>query len=90
VDIYDLAIDDRNEDEFAAHRVTVREVKQVLDETPRVFRNGGTGNAPYVIVGPTYGGRLLTIPIDPTPVPTTWRPRTAYDASPRDRARYQS
>jgi hypothetical protein len=52
VDVYDLLIDDKNEDEFAAHHVTVGEVLQILDEDFKVFRNSGPGNAPYIIVGP--------------------------------------
>jgi len=86
-----LLFDDRNEDECGAHGVTVRELQQVLEEAPRFFRNkGGRGRAPYVMIGPSRGGRLLTIPIDPLPSPGVWRPRTAYDSPQSDRTRYYS
>jgi hypothetical protein len=51
VEIYTLAIDDLNEEEFASHGVTPREVLQVLDGPYRVFVNEGAQNAPYVMVG---------------------------------------
>lgn len=89
MDVDDFAIDEVNEDEFARHHVTVREVLQVLDGDFRVFRNGGQGNASHIIVGLTYGGRLWKIPVDPTPTFGVWRPRTAFDAPAGDRTRYE-
>lgn len=83
-------IDDQNEDEFAGHGVTVREVLQVQEGERRVFRNkGGRGRAPYGMIGLTSGGRLLTIPIDPTQVPGIWRPRTTFDSSTGEASRYR-
>lgn len=60
LDIYELVFDDWNEQEMARHGVVPREVQQVLDETPRFFRNKRGHVAELLMVGPTYGGRLLT------------------------------
>lgn len=90
VRIYGLQLDDGNEAECAGHGVTAREVLQVLDEAPRFFPNKRGHRAPLVMVGPTYGGRFLTVPLAPTDEPTIWRPATAWDASPGERARYDA
>jgi uncharacterized DUF497 family protein len=91
VEVEDLVIDDRNEEKFARHGVTAREVRQVVEEENlRVFRNKKTDdNAPYILVGKTRGGRLLTVAIDPTENPGVWRPRTAWDSSESERTRYE-
>jgi hypothetical protein len=67
----------------AAHGVAVTEVLEVVEDVTRyaIFRNppAKRGGAPYVVVGPTRSGRLLTVPIDETYEDGLWRPRTAYD-----------
>lgn len=89
VSVYDLQIDVHNEAEMARHGVTPIEVLQVLDDDPRYFRNKKGHEAPYVMVGRTYGGRILTVPLAPTPVDGMWRPATAFDAGPHELARYR-
>jgi len=86
--IYDVEIDEYNESEMARHGVGPDEVGQILDDEPRFYANKGGHSATRVMVGKTYGGRLLTVPLAPTPVEGTWRPATAYDASTGDRTRY--
>jgi hypothetical protein len=79
-----------NEEKFERHGVTAQEVLQVLQAGEfRMFRNKGRRreNAEYVIVGPTLGGRFLTIPVDAMPVSGVWRPRTAWESSEAERAR---
>jgi len=53
---------------------------QVLDNEPRFFRNRGDRRAAYVMVGPTFGGRLLVVPIEDWGH-AIWRPVTAFDAN---------
>ena len=86
--IVDLQIDEGNAAEMARHNVTAEEVQQVLSNAPRFLRNKGRRGATHVMIGPTYGGRLLTVPVAPTSVDGMWRPATAYDSSTGDRTRY--
>ena len=86
--IYDVEIDEYNESEMARHGVEPDEVWQILDDEPRFYANKSGRSATRVMVGKTYGGRLLTVPLASTPVEGTWRPATAYDASTGDRTRY--
>jgi hypothetical protein len=81
--IDDLLVNDTNEAKMAAHGVGVTEALEVLEvDRYEVFHNraAAEGGAPYVIVGQTRSGRLLTIPVDPTPLDGLWRPRSAYDS----------
>lgn len=64
--VFELEFDDWNEAEMARHRVTAREVRQVLDGDPAFFRNKKRHAAPIIMVGATLGGRLLTVPVAPT------------------------
>ena len=87
----DLLIDEVNEAKMAAHEVGVMEALEVLDVARyELFQNPARrrGGAPYVIVGPTRAGRLLTMPIDDTPVDGLWRPRTAYDSGKQQAVAY--
>ena len=86
--VFDLEIDEWNETEMWRHRVTTREVRQVLDEEPRFFRNVGEHDAELLMVGPTFGGRLLTVPLARTAVVGVWRPASAWDADAEERAKY--
>jgi hypothetical protein len=81
-EIDSLEFDDYNVEEIARHGVTTREVREVLAGNYRLLRNAKKHRAPYLMVGPTLGGRWLTVPIAPTEIPGTWRPATAFDASP--------
>lgn len=85
--IDDFQIDEFNEAEMAAHRVSPDEVFQALgDETRSIRRNGGDGAAqqPYLLIGRTHGGRSLTIPIRAVDERLgLWRPATAFDTDPK-------
>ncbi len=41
------------------------------------------------MIGPTYGGRMVTVVIDPTLDPTTWEVRTAWPATDAQAAHYR-
>jgi hypothetical protein len=88
--VYDLQIDDWNADEAARHGVSEAEIRQVLDGEPVFLPNKKGHPAPIVMMGPTYGGRLLTVPLGPTGVDEVWRPATAWDSSHGERARYDA
>ena len=88
--VYDLQFDEWSEAEMARHRVTAREVLQVLDGDP-VFLPNKRGHAtPIIMTGPTFGGRLLTVPLWRTGAEGVWRPATAWDSSGGERARYEA
>lgn len=91
--ITDLEIDaeDGNRFHIERHGITADEVFQVLDNSLYVIiRNRNEHRAPYVMIGPTYGGRLLTIPIAPTDLDGVWRPSTAWDAKRGERTVYDN
>jgi len=88
--VYDLQIDDWNADEAARHGVAEAEMRQVLDGEPVFLRNKKGRQAPAIMIGPTFGGRLLTVPLSPTGVEEVWRPTTAWDSSKDERARYDA
>lgn len=88
VKIYDLEFDDDNESEIARHGITQREVRQVLDGTPRFFPNTKGHSAALIMVGRTAGGRLLTVPLAPSALRDVWRPATAFDSNRREQSLY--
>lgn len=90
LDILEFELDDGNEPKFAAHAVSTREVLQVLPGEFRVFRNKRDATATYLMIGRTFGGRLLTIPIVETHVLGRWRPISAWDASRAETTRYRN
>jgi hypothetical protein len=90
VRIFDLQIDDWNADEAARHGVSEREIRQVLDGEPVFLPNKRGHRASIIMIGPTYGGRMLTIPLAPTDVEEVWRPATAWNSSPGECARYRA
>lgn len=88
--ILDLQFDEWNEAEAGRHGVGWREIHQVLNGEPVFLPNKRGHVARIVMIGPTYGGRLLTVPLAPTGVHGVWRPATAWDASSGERARYHA
>jgi hypothetical protein len=86
----ELEFDDGNVDHMAPHGIRERDVRQVLDHEPVFLPNKKGHAASVVMIGPTFGGRLLTIPLSQTAVERRWRPVTAWDSSKGERARYDA
>jgi hypothetical protein len=86
--VWDLQFDDDNEAEFGRHHVSAHEILQVLDSAPVFFRNRKRHSATILMVGPTNGGRMLTVPLAPLPIEGVWRPATAWDSDPDEALRY--
>ena len=83
-----LQFDDHNESEMLVHGVTQREVMQVHEGGEyHLLRNVKRHAATHLMVGPTTGGRWLTIPVGPTGEPGVWRPATAFAARRGDLAK---
>jgi hypothetical protein len=89
LDCDDLLFDDENEAKIARHGVTVEEVQQVLDGRPHFYENRRRRRASHVMVGPTFEGRLLVVPIERVR-PRLWRPITAFDPTPTQLSTYRS
>lgn len=88
-DIDSLIFDEHNEEEMWRHRVRAIEVDQVLSNRPKFYRNRKGRSSTVIMVGPTDGGRMLTVPLAPTPVDGLWRPATAWDSKPGEITRYR-
>jgi hypothetical protein len=87
IDVWDLAIDDRNREHMHANGISVAVALEVVDGEPRVIPNHVANGAQYLLVGPTSRG-MVTLPIDSTPEDGVWRPRTGYPSKDSDIARY--
>ncbi len=85
-----LQVDEWNEEEMARHGVTPIEVLQVLNGSPKFFPNKKRHSASILMIGPTFGGRLLTVPLAETSVHGLWRPATAFPSNSDETARYYS
>lgn len=87
--VLDLEFDEWNEGEMAYHRVTAREVAEVLANAPRFFRNKRGHQADLVMIGRANGGRLLVVPLARAHDEGVWRPATAWDAENGEEIRYR-
>lgn len=86
IDVRDLLFDDDNEEKLARHGVTISEVLQVFTSSPTYHRNAANRRASHVMVGRTWGGRLLHIPIERMR-PGVWRPVTGMDPTAHQQSR---
>lgn len=89
-DVLELQVDDGNEQEFARHAVSSDELFEVLYGIPVFLRNRRGRSATLLMIGPSSGGRLLTVPLAPTETYGLWRPATAWSSSPSEIARYHA
>lgn len=76
---------------LSTHAITPHEVRQVSDGDRVVIRNPRprvTGSV--LMIGPTHGGRILTVVLNPEPLDAgLWHVRTAWDSSPAQIGRYR-
>lgn len=72
------------------HIVSFSEILEVFYAKPQYFENLSGRRAPVVMLGPTSGGRMLCVPIEPTGRTGVWRPVTAYTANTHHVERYNS
>jgi hypothetical protein len=88
-DVLVFDLDHYNIAEMTRHAVTDREVNQLLRNRSVIADNPRGAAGSILLIGETDGGRLLTVPLVPTPDPTTWRPVTAFDASRHQRSIFE-
>jgi uncharacterized DUF497 family protein len=80
IDVSELVFDDENEAKFAEHGVTVEAVAQVHLNGPRYRKNRAERRATHLMIGQTFGGRWLVIPIERWGSESgLWRPVTAFE-----------
>jgi hypothetical protein len=73
-----FAISDRAAEKFWSHRITRRQVEEVLLNRFVVTINRKDRAAGHLAIGRDNNGRCLTIPVVPTDDPAVWRPVTAW------------
>jgi hypothetical protein len=88
--ITNLLIDDDNEDKFAAHGLSARQIVQVLASPYLIVPNRRGRSAPYLLIGVDFGGACIAIPIEATHDPGVWRPKTAWRCKDSERARLET
>ncbi len=76
---------------LAGHAITPEEVRQVNDGDRIVIHNPRPRvEGSVLMIGPTYGGRILTVVLNPEPLDSgAWHVRTAWEASPAQVSRYR-
>lgn len=83
-DIYFLEWDDENEEHLGSHGISPSEARELLSNchitvlNPRAERR-------ITLIGRTDGGRILSMALDATEDPGTWRPVTGIEATPAER-----
>ncbi|MBI4287626.1 MAG: hypothetical protein HY671_04245 [Chloroflexi bacterium] len=73
-----LLIDEENEEKFAAHGVSARQVTEVLGNVHVVLKNRKQRRGLYLLVGKDKSGRCIAVPVEATHKKTLWRPITAW------------
>jgi uncharacterized DUF497 family protein len=72
---------------LARHKITAEEAEQVFANGGRFVPNTA-GSGAWRLVGPTDGGRILTLPLAYHPDRRAIRIITGWDATPAQKARY--
>ncbi len=82
-------IDEDNEEKFASHGLSSRQVLQVLDNEHLIVHNRKQRRAFYLVIGRDHGGACIAIPIEPTHDPLLWRPVTPWPCKQHERDRLE-
>ncbi len=77
-EISDFLIDEDNEEKFAAHGISVRQVLQILENSHVLVPNRRGRRGLYLVLGRDNGGSCVAVPVEPTHVVDLWRPITAW------------
>ena len=85
--VNEFVFDDDNEEKFAVHGVTPRQVHQVLQNDWIIFRNRRARRAAYLLIGTDSSGRCIAVPIERTHNQGLWRPVTAWYCKPSEESR---
>ncbi len=75
-------------EKLGARGISAEEAAQVLHNRHAIVRNPHAGASPRrrrLLIGTTYGGRVLTVVIEQTVAPTTLLVVTGWSATPAER-----
>ena len=76
--VYDLVFDDENEEKLWSHGLVPSDLLEVL-EGPHVVRKNRRDRRGLLLVGGSDSrGRCIIFPVEPTHLPTMWRPITGW------------
>lgn len=81
--------DAQNAEKFAAHRLTDRQVNQLLANPFIAVPNRKSRRGSYLLVGTDDGGACIAVPIEPTAEPDVWRPITAWPCKDVERSYFE-
>lgn len=84
-EIFWLTWDENNEQHLAEHGVVPREVRELLGNEHVTTANPAGGRDRVLLIGRTNGGRFLTISMERTDDPGTWKPITGWTSTPPER-----
>lgn len=90
IDVAELLFDDENEAKFTARGITVQQVAEVHQSAPEFRKNRAKRRASHLMVGQTFGGRWLIVPIERYGSEGIWRPVTAFEATKSQLAQVRS
>jgi len=78
--ITEFIFDDQNDEEFADHGLSSRQVFQLLDNKRIVIPNPRPDihRASHLFIGQDNGGAVIMAPIELVHEPDVWRPVTAW------------
>jgi uncharacterized DUF497 family protein len=84
--VYELILSARAREKLGRRGISEREVLQLLWNSPDLPTNphAPTGSSRRLLIGETNGGRALTVVIEETHDPTTWRVITGWESRRRE------
>jgi hypothetical protein len=87
-----LLVTDEAAEKLGARGISAAEAQQIVDNRRTILENTGRDrrnvrelHARRLLVGPTNGGRMLTLVVERTVDPTTWLLVTGWDSSRTER-----
>jgi hypothetical protein len=87
ITIREFSISERAAEKFWTHRITRRQVEEILINRYVVTVNRKNRAAGHLAIGRDNNGRCIAIPILPTNDPSIWRPVTAWYCKPGEAAK---
>lgn len=84
MEVFFLEWDDENEEHLGEHGLTPELVRQVLSNRHMTMENPRKEER-VLLIGETHGGTILTVSLEPTRDPGTWRPVTGWNATDAER-----
>jgi hypothetical protein len=76
--VSELVFDETNVEKLDRHRLTPRQLLEVIRQPFVVVRNRKGGIATHLLIGRDRGGWCIACPIGPTTESQVWRPITAW------------